>query len=132
MKLKILRKILVVIIILTPMFADMGCKKQPKCGCNKDVIFDLTDGASYVYYTTSGTVYFYGINSSGSSYYFCNPAKWITFLQKYPQGQMLLVTGKAFYECNYLMNSGNMGYYIPPVYQVEVTDLKEDSYGKKK
>jgi hypothetical protein len=72
--------------------------------------------------------------STGSSYYFCNPGKWIDSLKLYTnntQGAVLLVTGKCYYECNYLMNSGNMGYYTPPVYQVDVTNIKKDNYSKK-
>jgi hypothetical protein len=126
------RKLIIVLIILAPLFTDLGCKKQPKCGCGKDIVFELTDGAANIYYLESSrTAYFYSTMSTGSTYYFCNPGQWIDSLKKYPQGQILLVTGKAYYECNYLMNSGNYGYYMPPVYQVEVTAIKEDRYGKK-
>jgi hypothetical protein len=132
MKSFILRKSIIVFIIIAPLFADLACKKQPKCGCGKDVIFELTDGAANFYYMAeSKSVYFYSVMSTGSTYYLCNPGKWIDTLATYPQGQMLLVSGKAYYECNYLMNSGNYGYYMPPVYQVEVTAIKEDNYGKK-
>jgi hypothetical protein len=132
MKSNILQKSIIVLIIIAPLIADLGCKKQPKCGCGKDVIFELTDGAANVYYSESSrTAYFYSATSSGSTYYFCNPGKWIDTLKTFTSGQELLVSGKAYYECNYLMNSGNYGYYIPPVYQVEVTDIKENNYGKK-
>lgn len=136
MKSIILRKAILILIILTPLFADLGCKKQPKCGCGKDVIQTLTDGQVYVYYSeTSRSAYFYPIISTGSTYYFCNPGKWIDTLNTFTKnvnGQlMLLVSGKVYYECTYLMNSGNYGYYIPPVYQVDVTAIREDNYGKK-
>jgi hypothetical protein len=42
----------------------------------------------------------------------------------------LLISGKAYYECTYLLNSGNYYGQIPPVYQVEVTSVEEDNYGK--
>jgi hypothetical protein len=128
----ILRKVLIVFIILTPLIADLGCKKQPKCGCGKDVIMTLVDGAALVYYTESAkTAYFYSVTSTGSTYYFCNPGKWMDLLKTYASGQKLLVSGLVYYECSYLMNAGNYGYYMPPVYQVEVTDIKPDNYGKK-
>jgi hypothetical protein len=132
MKSFLFRKSLIFLIIIAPLILDMGCKKQKRCGCGKDVIFEITDGpASVSYIESSKTAYFYASNSVGSIYYFCNPGKWIDFLKTYPQGQTLLVTGKVYYECQYLMNSGNYGYYIPPTYQVDVTGLKEDNYSKK-
>jgi hypothetical protein len=129
----LLRKSLILLIILTPLVLDMGCKKQKRCGCGKDVIFEIIDGSAQVYYIESSkTAYFYATNSAGSTYWFCNPGKWIDFLKAYPQGQTLLVTGKVYYECQYLMNSGNYGYgYMPPTYQVDITSLKEDNYSKK-
>ena len=127
-----LNKLIVVFIIIAPLLFDQGCKKQQKCGCGKDVIFELTDGQVNVYYMeASRTAYFFPTTSSGSTYYFCNPGEWIDYLKKFPQGQLFLVSGKAYYECTYLMNSGNYGYYIPPTYQVEVSNIKEDRYGKK-
>jgi hypothetical protein len=127
-----LRKLAIVIIFLAPLIFDQGCKKQKKCGCGKDVIFELIDGQVNVFYLeASRTAYFYSTASSGSTYYFCNPGQWIDTLKKYPQGQLFLLSGKAYYECTYLMNSGNYGYYIPPTYQVDVTNIKEDRYGKK-
>lgn len=132
MKPIILRKSIIVLIIIAPLITDLGCKKQPKCGCGKDVIFELTGGAANVYYSIdSRSAYFYSAMSSGSTYYFCNPGKWIDTLKTFTSGQELLVSGKVYYECNYLMNAGNYGYYIPPVYQVDVTDIKENNYGKK-
>jgi hypothetical protein len=125
-------KLLLSFIILIPLFSDLGCKKQPKCGCGKDLIFDITDGQANVYYIeNSKTAYFYSASSSGSTYYFCNPGQWIDSLKKYPQGKVLLISGKAYYDCTYLMNSGNYGYYIPPTYQVEVSNIREDKYSKK-
>jgi hypothetical protein len=132
MKSIILRKSIIVLIIIAPLIADLGCKKQPKCGCGKDVLYELTDGAANVYYSESSrSAYFYSATSSGSTYYFCNPGKWIDTLVTFTSGQELLVSGKVYYECNYLMNAGNYGYYIPPVYQVDVTAIKENNYGKK-
>jgi hypothetical protein len=139
MKSIILRKSIIVLIILTPLFTDLACKKQAKCGCGKDVIFEISDESmnnkAYVYYSESSkTAYFYPELSSTSPYYFCNPGRWIDTLKnnKYDSGKLLLVTGKVYYDCTYLMNSGNnYGGYSPPVYQVDVTDLKEDNYAKK-
>ncbi len=134
MKSFILRKSIILLVILTPLILDMGCKKQKKCGCGKDVIFDLPEGAiaTIIYIPGSKSAYFY---QGASSYTFCNPGKWSDFLSNYPQaaqtGQDFLITGKVYYDCTYLMNSGNYGYYIPPAYQIDVTSLAENNYSKK-
>lgn len=127
----IIRKLTVIIIILLPLFAYQGCKKQPKCGCGKDVIFELDNAEVYIQFNeASNTALFYPLVSSGSTYYFCNPGKWIDSLKNMNTQQYLLVTGKVYYECNYLYNSSNYYYQIPPVYQVDVTGIIEDNYGK--
>jgi hypothetical protein len=46
----------------------------------------------------------------------------------------LLLSGDAFWECSYLMNSGSGGssyYYYYKVYNIEVTKLEPYLYGKK-
>jgi hypothetical protein len=131
MKLNIFIKTFIILIFLIPLFMDQGCKKQPKCGCGKDAIGTLTDHPVYVSYdTVAKSAVFYPVISSGGTYYFCNPGKWIDTLKTMDTKQSLLLSGKIYYECQYLMNSGNYGYYIPPVYQVDVTSIKEDNYGK--
>jgi hypothetical protein len=128
-------KFLIVFIILAPIVIDFGCKKQPKCGCGKDVIIPMVDVPSIVYYDveTKYASFQPQIGTPGASYIFCSPGRWIDtlVLKNYPSGTSLLLTGNTFYDCTYLMNSGNYGYYVPPVYVVEVTSLKEDNYGKK-
>lgn len=132
MKSLIFRNSVLVLIILTPFFIDLGCKKQIKCGCGKDVIKDIVDGSAYVYYDTiARSAFFYPETLDGSTFYFCNPGRWLDTLKKYTSGQLLLVSGKASYECNYLMNAGNYGYYVPPTYQTTVTDIKKNNYAKK-
>jgi hypothetical protein len=132
MKIKILRRVIVFLIILTPAVFYQGCKKQPKCGCGKDVIFELKDAQVIVQYNeTSKIAVFYPIMNTGSTYYFCNPGAWIDSLKKLNTNEYLLLSGKCYYECNYLMNSGNSYYQLPPVYQVDVTSIMEDNYGKK-
>jgi YHS domain-containing protein len=131
MKINIFIKSFLVLVFLIPILSDQGCKKQPKCGCGKDVISTLTDRQVYVHYDTAArSAMFYPAISTGATYYFCNPGRWIDTLKTMDTQQTLLLSGKVYYECTYLMNSGNYGYYIPPVYQVDVTSVKEDNYGK--
>ena len=131
MRYVILRKLTIILVIIMPLFAYQSCKKQAKCGCGKDEIFELVDAPVMVQFNeTSTTVVFYPVVSSGSTYYFCNPGKWIDTLKTLNTEQYLLVSGKVYYECNYLYNSSNYYYQIPPVYQVDVTSILEDNYGK--
>jgi hypothetical protein len=135
MKSIIFRKSIIVFIIVAPLLFDFGCKKQPKCGCGKDVLFTLDDGSANVYFSEeTRSAYFTATTSYGSMYYICSPGRWVDSLalKNFSSGQSLLVSGKVYYDCTYLMNSSNYAYgQIPPVYQVEVTSIKEDNYGKK-
>jgi hypothetical protein len=128
-----IRKLLVVLIIITPVLTDLGCRKQAKCGCGKDVIRTLIDFQSVVYFdavTKSAT--FIPLINDGSRYIFCNPGEMMSTLSKFKSGDYFLVSGKVYWECTYLMNSSNYSYgYLPPTYQVQVTSVTEDLYGKK-
>lgn len=131
MRTGIIQRIAVVMVILLPLFADQGCRKQPKCGCGKDVIFDLSEEPVNIQLNeASNTIIFYPVIYTGATYYFCNPGQWMDTLKKMNTEQYLLISGKVYYECNYLYNSGNYYYQLPPVYQVDVTAIKEDNYGK--
>jgi hypothetical protein len=132
MKFSIIRKSIVVLIILLPLIADLGCKKQTRCGCGKDVVFPYSDQDANVFWTADyETVFFYG-KLDGSTNYFCNPGKWTDFLKSFSSGQDLLVTGDAYYDCTYLMNNSSQGYATTaPIYQVNVTNLKKNNYAKK-
>lgn len=132
MKFNIFIKSFLILIFLIPLITDQGCKKQPKCGCGNDVIATLNESSVYISYdTVARSAMFYPVITTGSTYYFCNPGRWIDTLKTLNTKQSLLISGKVYYECTYIMNSSNYGYYIPPVYQVEVTGIKEDNYGKK-
>ena len=130
MKSKLLGRIFIMALFILPLITYEGCKKQAKCGCGKDIIYNLTDLQVMVQYdTTSKSVVFYPVYSSGSTYYFCNPSQWMDSLKKLNTTEYLLLTGKAYYDCNYMMQAANYS-YLPPVYQVDVTGLREDNYGK--
>jgi hypothetical protein len=132
MKFNILKSLIIAFIILAPLLLDQGCKKQPKCGCGKDVIFVLDSASVLVQYNeNTNTALFYTAINTGSTYYFCNPSRWIDTLKTMNTQQYLLISGKVYYECNYLYNNSNYSYQMPPVYQVDVTSIFEDNYGKK-
>lgn len=131
----ILRKILVIAVILMPIAGYSGCKKQPRCGCGKDVILTLNKEPVRIYFSVEdNTASFSPSSNPYATYFFCNPSDWTPFLADFTSPALLLVSGDAFYECNYLYNSSNYMYYQPSyrVYQIEVKAIEEDLYGKKK
>lgn len=118
--------------LLSLMFIG-SCKKQPKCGCDGDVIDELEDFAVYMYYdTTSNSAWFQPISNRNSTYTFCNASEHLDELKKYESGAYLLVSGHVFWECNYVMRASNNPYYSSyyKAYMVEVTDVYENLYGK--
>jgi hypothetical protein len=128
-----LRKILVALIIVAPIISYSGCKKQAKCGCGKDVLFTLTNNSAYVYYNETGTnISFQILGDSYSTYYLCNPGEMFPKLADSKSGDILLVSGHTYWDCNYVSQSSNSSYRsYYKVYNVQVTDLTLDLYGKK-
>src|SRR5450759_1272219 len=128
-----LRRILVALIIITPIFSYTGCKKQAKCGCGKDVLRTLTNVSAYIYWDTGATISFQPVaDYSYSSYTFCNPTEMFPNLANAKSGDILLLSGHVYWDCNYVYQSSNSSYQMPPRYVVQVTGLTLDLYGKKK
>jgi len=129
----IIRKILVVLIIITPVFSYSGCRKQAKCGCGKDILFTLTNTQATVIYNETGTtIYFTPLDNPYDTYNFCNPAEMFPKFKDYKSGDILLVSGHVYWECNYLYQTSNYNYpTYYKVYMIQVTDVTVDLYGKK-
>jgi hypothetical protein len=133
MRVHILRKILIAFIFFTPVISYSGCKKQAKCGCNGDVLFSLSAKPSNVYFNETGTnIQFVPLDETYAQYTFCNPSEMFQKLSKYKSGDILQVSGQAFWDCNYLYQSSNYQYQTSgKVYNVVGTDVSVNLYGKK-
>lgn len=133
MRVHILRKILVVFIFFAPVISYSGCKKQAKCGCDGDVLFSLAARPSTVYFNETGTnIQFIPLDEPYSTYYFCNPTEMFPKLTDYKSGDVLQVSGSVYWECNFLYQSSNSSYQTyQKVYQIQVTDVTVNLYGKK-
>jgi hypothetical protein len=129
----IIRKILVALIIIVPVFSYSGCKKQAKCGCDGDTLYTLTNAQAKVYYNETGTnITFTTLSDPYSTYNFCNPGEMFEKFKDYKSGDVLQVSGRVFWECNYLYQSSNYSYQTYyKVYMIQVTDVTVDLYGKK-
>lgn len=128
---RILTRILVIGLISLPLFADLGCKKQPKCGCDGDALFELDREQAKIYFTESSAT-FSPMSNPFSTYYFCNPGEMYPKLSEYKSGDLILVSGRVYWECNYLYQSSNYSYQTYyKVYMIQVSDVTIDLYGKK-
>jgi len=129
----LIRKILLVLIIIVPVFSSTDCKKQPKCGCDGDQLFTLTKTQAVVYFTPDGsTITFRTLNDSYSTYNICNPGEMFPGLAESNSGDILLVSGSVFWDCTYLYQSSNSSYQNPyKVYSVQGSEITSDLYGKK-
>jgi hypothetical protein len=135
MRVKILRKLLIVLIMFAPVFTITDCRKQEKCGCDGDMLFTLTRQQAQVYFNETGTmIYFNLLGNPYSTYNFCNPTEMFPNLEDVKSGDILLVSGSAFWDCQFLYQSSNYSYYssLYKVYQVQVTEVIADLYGKSK
>lgn len=135
MRVRLIRKLLVILIMIAPVFTITDCRKQEKCGCNGDALFTLNREQANVYFNETGSnIYFTLVGNPYATYYFCNPGEMFPKLADAKSGDILLVSGQAFWECNFLYQSSNYSYYssMYKVYQVQVTDVGSDLYGKGK
>lgn len=109
-----------------------SCKKQPKCGCDGDVINELQGYPMYVYYdSANNSAWFNPVGNPLSTYYMCNPSDFMSVMTRFESGAYLLVSGSVYWECNYLMRASNNPYYQSyKSYNIDVTDMYEDLYGK--
>ncbi len=133
MKGYIFGKILVVLIILTPVFFLNGCDKQEKCGCDGDILFSITDQLfdyTEIYVSSNGgTMQFM---EGYDTYYFCNPATMYTVYQGLSKDEQILLSGDVYWDCSYVTSAGqSSSYYYYKYYNINVTQFKSYLYGKK-
>ena len=132
MKSNMLRKLLVILFFVAPLASFPGCKKQAKCGCGKDILFTLTNERAYVYWDTGSSISFRTLNDPYSTYNFCNPGEMFPKFTDYKSGDILLVSGHVYWECNYLYQSSNYSYQsYYKVYMIQVTEVEKNLFGKK-
>jgi len=133
----LIRKIVVVAIILLPVFFFQGCKKQVKCGCGKDILFSIDNEPmtySSISYSSNGQTASFSIYNGiyYDTYIFCNPGEvFETYKDLEGEGQVL-ISGDVFWDCTYMMQSSNSySYSYYKIYNIEVTEMKSELYGKK-
>jgi hypothetical protein len=133
MKGYIIGKILVAIIILTPVFFLDSCDKQEKCGCDGDILFSITNQLfdySEIYVSANGgTMQF---TEGYDTYSFCNPTSMYTIYQGLDADEQILLSGDVYWDCSYVSSAGQSSYYYYyKYYNINVTQFKSYLYGKK-
>ena len=96
--------------------------------------YTLTNASANVYLNTS-FIYtvFQTLGDPYSTYNFCNPSEMFPKLVDAKSGDILLVSGHVYWDCNYVYQTSNSSYQSSSrVYDVQVTDLSVDLYGKNK
>lgn len=129
-------KVLIKILVAGTLFLALSvgsCKKQPKCGCDGDVLNELKGFPVTLYYDTiNNSAWFQPVSDPMSTYNFCNPSEHMDVMKRYENGSYLLVSGSVYWECNYLMRASNNPYYSSyyKAFMIDVTEVYEDLYGK--
>jgi len=128
-----IRKILVAFISIAPIFFSYaGCKKQPKCGCGKDILYTFNKTSCNIYFTDASIITAMIPGDLYKTYSFCNPSQMFPKLANAKSGDLLLVSGNVYYNCAYVYQSSNSSYQNPyQAFDIEVTELSLDLYGKK-
>ena len=128
---RLLRKVLVIIVLLASLLTNTDCKKQIKCGCGKDVVRTFYHEA-YVYFSSESPIITMQVAGDFySSYSFCNPEEIRPKLANFKSGDVLVVSGDLYLDCNYVWQSSNYSYSsLYRSYNIHVTDIYVDLYGK--
>ena len=132
---KLLRKVLLIVVLFTPMFINTDCKKQKRCGCppRGDILYSYNLENNVHFSDESTTIVMYMMNGYGyyDSYTFCNPDEWRSELEKYKSGDALVVSGNVYWDCNYVMQASSSYYSsYSSAYNIYVTDIYMNLYGK--
>jgi len=109
------------IVMIGLMFSSSSCKKKT-CGCDGEVVFNLTDVPGKIYYEDTKFTYFI---SDGVYSYFtvCDPEKVWDEVSKYQSGERVIVTGKAMDDC-----MKQMSYYYSANYVLQLEDIKRPEF----
>jgi hypothetical protein len=139
-----IRKLIVILVMVLPVVSYSGCRKQPKCGCDGDVLFSITgqtfDHSSVVYNADGTNAYFIVYSGMGAyydTYYFCNPSEMFPTFSSISSDEQVKITGDVFWDCSYVTSASNSGssssYYYSyyKVYNIKVTKIESSLYGKK-
>jgi hypothetical protein len=123
-----IRKLLVVLIMLLPVVSYTGCKKQPKCGCNGDLLYSISgqvfDHSSIIYNSEGTYAYFYVYSGAGvyyDTYTFCNPSAMFEKYNNISSDKQVQLSGDVYWDCSFVSqasNSSSSSSYLYSYYKI--------------
>jgi hypothetical protein len=130
---KTIRKSCIALIILAAVFISTDCNKQVRCGCGKDIYLSFPGVPVYIYFSADKAVITASlVGQQYVVYNFCNPTEMAAKLVDAQYGDIMLLTGDVYYDCQSVYQQSNSGYQgLVQYYQVQVSELVLDMYGKK-
>jgi len=131
---RLLRKTLLIIALFAPLFVSTDCKKQKKCGCNGDILFEY-GRESHVYFEEGNSfITMQAVGNVGyryARYTFCNPDDVMQELAKHKWGDVLMVVGNVYWDCNHVMQESNNPFSTyANAYEIYVTEIRVNMYGE--
>ncbi|MCU0457435.1 MAG: hypothetical protein MUE74_14160, partial [Bacteroidales bacterium] len=111
MKGYIIGKILIGMIILTPVFFLDSCDKQEKCGCDGDLLFTMPTRVmnhSEIFVSSEGSSMSFMLGYD--TYFFCNPVEMYEEYKKISSKDQIKISGDIFWDCNYVTQASQSSY----------------------
>lgn len=102
-----------------------GCKKQPKCGCDGDVRFSLTETRGTILYNVETSYAQFQPGDVFSTFEICDAGSVMDLLTPFEQGETVLVSGDAYDDCYKMVNP-----YAYANYMLRLTEIKKDEFDK--
>ena len=102
-----------------------GCKKQPKCGCDGDVRFSLTETRGTILYNVETSYAQFQPSDVFSTFEICDAGSVMDLLTPFESGETVLVSGDAYDDCYKMVNP-----YAYANYMLRLTEIKKDEFDK--
>ena len=100
-----------------------GCKKQPKCGCDGDVRFTITETKGTIIYNEETSYAQFQPSEIYSRFEICDAGEVMDMLTPFEQGETVLVSGDAYDDCYKMVNP-----YAYANYMLRLTEIKKDEF----
>ncbi len=96
---KKLNQIVAGIIVLAIVLLVNTCESEPECGCDGKKAFELTNEVGEIYYETDDDYATFISATLYTLFVLCNPAEFRDTLATFQQGELVIVSGIAHYQC---------------------------------
>jgi len=101
-----------------------GCKKQPKCGCDGDVRFTLSEERGTLTYDEVTSYAQFQTSVPYAQFEICDAGSVMDLLTPFESGETVLVSGDAYDDCYKMVNP----YAAYSNYMLRLTEVKKDEF----